>query len=119
MIVYTVQIARWRRARDEGIAVLDTTVRSGDKAFAPSWSMVMAHKQGVLSNAEYTAAYRVMMIQSFKDNAERWREVVRGDPVALACYCRPGSFCHRHLLADLFAELCQRREIPFYYRGEL
>ena len=33
---------------------LDITVKTGIKAFAPTWEMVMKSKQGKLSEEEYT-----------------------------------------------------------------
>ena len=119
MEVYTIQMAQWRKAKERGIQLLDTTVKSGDKVFAPAWGMVEAVKSGRISEEEYSLDYRRMMMMSLKNNASRWKEVIRGEPVAIACYCGYGLFCHRHLLVQYFDEICTSRGIPFEYKGEI
>lgn len=119
MIVYTIQLSQWRKAKAQGIFLLDTTVRTGDKVFAPSWDIVTKSKSGEITPEQYEHVYKRMMVQSLRDNTARWSEIIRGEPVALACYCPPGGFCHRHLLCSYFNNLCMARGIPFEYRGEL
>jgi len=38
--------------------IVDITVKSGVKAFAPTWDMVMGYKRGTLSIEEYTKVSR-------------------------------------------------------------
>lgn len=119
MRLYTIQMARWRQAAMFGIQVLDTTVKSGDKVFAPSWAMVSDIKTGAITEAEYTERYVQAMRFSYRRNQERWLEVLNMEAVALACYCPAGVFCHRHLLADMLCKCAAKHKIPFELRGEL
>lgn len=119
MDVYTIQMARWRKAKELGIYLLDTTAKSGDKVFAPSWGIVAASKKGEITEQEYTQEYRKQMVRSFRTHMARWKEVITEEPIAIACYCGPDKFCHRHLLAAFFREICESRGIPYVYGGEI
>ncbi len=89
---------------------LDITVKLGDKAFAPTWDMVRAYKSGRITQKEYTEMYYALMRRSYRNNRQRWDEVLAMDKVVLVCFCRAGDFCHRLLLAQIFqkvaAEYC-------------
>ena len=120
MHVFTIQIGKWRLAQQHNVQMINTTVKDGMRMFAPTWDMVMGHKNGRVSDEEYTADYRKLMIQSMKDHRLKWEDFLKDDtPIALACYCKPGVFCHRHLLLGLFKEICEKRKIEFLYYGEL
>lgn len=84
---------------------LNITVKSGDKVFAPTWDMVMGHKNGTLTDEQYTDMYRELMLKSWKKNRWRWAELLQQERVVLVCYCRPGEFCHRVLLAGILEKL--------------
>lgn len=103
--IYTIQVSA---ARQLGLAqdhrYLDTTVKSGDKVFAPTWEMVMGVKQGRMSENDYTREYYEMMRESYRQNRQRWDEVLGMEEVILACYCRPDTFCHRYLLRDMLVK---------------
>lgn len=94
--IYTAQI------RYSGPDRVDTTVKSGDKVFAPTWDMVMGHKNGTISDEEYIKKYVSLMRESLKKNKARWLEIMNMERVVLCCYCRKGNFCHRVLLAKMF-----------------
>jgi hypothetical protein len=112
-------MAQWRKVQAAGILLLDTTVKSGDPVFAPNWEIVRDVKDEIITPEEYTAIYQRMMAESFRTHSERWRQVIREPrPQAIACYCRAGKFCHRHLLLSYFELICTRRQIEFEYRGE-
>lgn len=120
MIVYTVQMAKWRECKDRGIELIDTTVKSGDPHFSPTWDMVMGIKQGVISEQDYVEQYRLLMQNSYNNHRPHWEALcLREDPVAIACYCRAGKFCHRHLLLGFLKTICEHHSIPFNYRGEV
>lgn len=120
MQLYTCQLGQWRAAKAAGAELLDITVRSGNRAFAPEWDMVMGHKDGTLSDRDYAGQYGEMMRRSLETNAGEWDRLLNSEaPVAIACYCRAGKFCHRHLLKILIERQCARRGIPFAYLGEL
>ena len=121
--LFTTRISNWREARKRNLVFVDTTVKGKTpqgKIFAPTWDMVLGHKDGSWSDEQYTAAYRKRMIASWLAHREEWEAFLRQEePVAIACYCTPGKFCHRHLLKDIFQELCAKLGIPFLYYGEL
>jgi len=100
--IYTIQVSVARSLKlTKDPRYLDITVKSGDEAFAPTWKMVMGSREGSISQEEYTRQYYDLMRQSYRQNRERWDEVLAADEVILACYCRAGSFCHRYLLKDM------------------
>jgi uncharacterized protein YeaO (DUF488 family) len=120
MRIFTIQVGKWRLAKQHDIFFLDTTVKSGYSLFAPTWDMVMGHKHGTLLDEEYKKLYRDMLIRSWKERREEWLKVLKDEtPTALACYCKPGAFCHRLLLKDFLQQLCKQLDIPFEYYGEL
>lgn len=126
MRLYTIQMSQWRKAKDLGIPVLDTTVKSGEATFAPSWQIVKAVKDGVSLSGiskspeqDYMDRYKILMTESWKSNKARWLEVANMPEVALMCYCKAGVFCHRVLLVEYFRSLCKAHDIPFEYMGEI
>ena len=119
MKLWTVQMAQWRLAKERGIPLIDSTVKSGKPWLAPLWDMVMGHKNGTLSNEAYTTQYNAMMLKSMRDNPQEWSELIAMDEVAIACYCQAGCFCHRRLLVPLIGAFCIGNKIPFEYLGEL
>lgn len=120
MELFTTQLSNWRTAKRLKIELVDTTVKGKAPLFAPTWDMVMGHKNGTITDEEYTRLYREKMIQSWVENREGWeRFMQREEPIALACYCAPGKFCHRKLLVKILEKLCARLNIPFKYYGEL
>lgn len=99
--LYTAQIANLGNINTSGKDVIDTTVKSGISTFAPSWSMVIGYKSGEISKEEYTNEYLMMMETSYEFERQVWdRYFPDKGKLILACYCRPGDFCHRHLLAN-------------------
>jgi hypothetical protein len=98
--VWTIQIAKWRVARDKNIYFLDTTAKSGVLAFAPNFSDVMAYKRGEMSEEEYTRIYIERMALSQRLFPLKWQSIVKRPQIAFACYCPEGKFCHRHLLVN-------------------
>jgi uncharacterized protein YeaO (DUF488 family) len=82
----------------------DTTVKSGNKAFAPTWDMVMNSKSGLLSPSGYTIKFNELMRRSQESHPEIWAELLDQEEVVLVCFCAHGKFCHRHLLAKILAD---------------
>ncbi len=104
--IYTIQISVARTLKlFEDPRFLDATVKSGDKTFAPTWKMVMSHKEGELGPDAYTEQYYEMMLKSYREKRGRWDELLAMNEVILACYCGEGSFCHRYLLKDILVKL--------------
>ena len=119
MELYTIQNAQWRKAKNRGILLHDTSVKTGTSIFAPTWPMVIGYKEGVISEREYTDRYVHLMRQRFNTDPHPWREFVKQDIVAIGCMCCNGVFCHRYLLKDLLSRYCNHIGIQFIYKGEI
>lgn len=119
MKIWTCQMARWRLARDRGIPLVDTTTKSGIKAFAPGWDIVLPVKAGTLSEAEYTRIYIERLEFSEIVYSEDWEALLGQPEVVLACYCAAGKFCHRHLLATYLQTLLVSKGKPCELMGEM
>lgn len=57
--------------------------------------------------------------RAFKENRDRWLEVLNMEKVAIACYCHRGHFCHRYLLVEMFEKVAKHLKIEFEYKGEI
>lgn len=119
MDVNTIQLGSWRKAKELNIQLIDITVKTGIPAFAPSWEIVLGHKSGRVSDDEYTKQYREMMLKSYMLNTIAWKELIKLEHVAIACYCSPDRFCHRHLFVKYLEGVCKTHNVPFRYLGEL
>lgn len=122
--LFTAQIAQRFRVAKLGIPILDTTVKSGDPTFAPSWDIVMRHKAGTLTDQGYMDVYKLMMRGSYHGQPERWREVIAMPSVCIMCYCPACTqeryvFCHRLVLVSMFEKICQLQGRAFHYAGEV
>ena len=90
---------------------LDITVKGQDpigKYFAPTWQMVMDHKKHNYGHARddvYIADYHQMMLNSYHQHNDIWQELLSRPRVVLVCFCAPGAFCHRLLLAQYLSKL--------------
>jgi len=92
---------------------LDITVKSGNKIFAPTWNIVSKFKKGLMTKEEYTKEYYNLMRKSYKENRNRWDELLNQDEVVLVCFCRAENFCHRYILAEILVKLGAE------YKGEI
>lgn len=121
MKLATAQVCNWRSFKDkEGWLWLDATRKTGDLRLAPSWNMVSAIKKQQISESDYTREFYHLMMESIKANRDYWLNLAKEDSVVvIACYCPPGDFCHRLLLADIFHRLCVKAGLPFKYIGEI
>lgn len=88
-----------------GIITMDVSVKSGNKIFAPTWDMVMGYKDGTLSIPDYEKQYNKIMKDSKKKHPDAWVEIMKRKEIVFLCYCKPGDFCHRVLLAHEFETL--------------
>lgn len=117
--LYTIQNSNWRLASELGVSFIDTSVKSGRKEFAPTWSMVLAYKDGRLSERAYETIYRARMARSQDANESAWEELYGLSRVAIGCYCTPGKFCHRHILADILENNLIERGVHVINMGEI
>lgn len=79
---------------------IDTTVKSAQgiwRAFAPKFSMVMGHKAGTVSDAQYMAHYEPILARV---PALVWDALAERETQTLLCYCRDGWFCHTHIIIE-------------------
>lgn len=107
--VYTSQLSK---THDYDIK-LDITVKTGSSVFCPTWEMVMDYKEGKISKEAYTERYLQMMRESYTLNRPAWDLLLSKEKMVLCCYCPPGEFCHRKLLADILVVLGAE------YKGEI
>ncbi|AFI55368.1 hypothetical protein TSMG0085 [Halocynthia phage JM-2012] len=115
MRLYTCQIAKWRKAEN----FLDTTVKSGDKLFAPTWNLLGLYRTGQINDEEYKTQFIELMRTSFTNNKDHWLKILNQEVLTIGCYCTPGKFCHRLILVELFKSVCLKYNINFEYLGEL
>ena len=110
--VYTAQM------RYPGKDRFDITVKSGHKAFAPTWDMVMGIKNGTMTEAQYTERYRELMSESVHKYPGAWSDLLLKGEVTLVCYCPKGAFCHRYLLVKILQYIGKLTDIEVIYKGE-
>lgn len=87
---------------------LDITVKGKDpigQIFAPIWDIVMGLKKGVIDEDQYEREYRDLMLASWGRHQKTWQELLSREEVTLVCFCPPGAFCHRLLLAKLLEKV--------------
>lgn len=107
MNIYTAQY------KYNGLDRLDVTVKGQDplgKSFAPTWEMVMGIKNNTMTQEQYTQRYVKMLSLLIGEVGEVWEDLKsfalsRGS-VTLVCFCKPGAFCHRVILARCAATMC-------------
>lgn len=83
-----------------GVQGLDTTVKSSTglgRHFAPTWDMVMGHKRGQISDAQYTEQYLRILDQV---PATAWNQLATQAALTVLCYCRDSAYCHTHVLIE-------------------
>lgn len=121
-MLYTVQLSQVKTLPPQTI-IIDITVQSSRppwNIFAPTWEMVKDFKGGRISENQYTEEYMELMRSRYKNNKDIFQQVIQlamVENIALACYCPPESFCHRHLLKNIFMSIeprlqYQREVIP-------
>jgi hypothetical protein len=119
LIVYTIQMGKWRVAQALKIPFKDITVKSGDPIFAPDWDMVLGHRDGKITDAEYTKKYYEKMLRMYNQYRPEWDELLAKPTVAISCYCSANKFCHRHILREIIEKILNKRELPYQYGGEI
>ena len=117
--IWTVQISSWRVAKERGITFLDITAKSGIAAFAPDFGDVMRYKRGELSEEEYTKIYLERMERSKEVCPRRWASLNQRYEIAVACYCKKGVFCHRHIFVKIYKAFLEAQGCVVIEEGEL
>ncbi len=67
------------------------------KKLAPNYSLLMAYKNNLINEVEYTEQYYKEVLNNL-DARQIYEEL--GEDAVLLCWEKSGSFCHRHLVAD-------------------
>ncbi len=102
------------RDKNKVINPIDITVRSAigwAKQLAPTWDMVMGHKNKKINNKQYEDQYiarlKLLDMESIISQMEQI-----GDRITFICYCNDGDFCHTYLLIDYlcryYPSLCEK-----------
>lgn len=80
----------------------------------PTQEMVYGVKYRGWSDKRYETVYRALLRSRWPD-VRTWLDTLRPEEdVTLLCYCRPGVYCHRHLIARMLAR--HRPDIPLDVR---
>lgn len=105
-----VSLRRAQISQHRGKVGVDITVKLSEdnaKLFAPTWGMVLDHKQGKITWDEYVARYTCKLKTLDRSCWEWLRDQVDEDgEVVLLCFCRDetdegtGRKCHTHLVID-------------------
>jgi uncharacterized protein YeaO (DUF488 family) len=102
---------------------LDITVKSANtsegKSLAPTWELVTSHKDGRINDAQYTERYLTLLRGRYARTPEEFEETLARRRVVLVCYCKAGSFCHRHLAAEVLQKIGISLGITVYLCGEM
>lgn len=116
--VWTGRICDWRYWDNTDVLFVDTSLKSGEKEFAPTPELLWPYKQGIVSKDEYEQVFLNLTRKRFQRNPDPWYWLIHQQKICLACYCKEGEFCHRHLLKEMIRKLCKREGIQFIDRGE-
>jgi len=82
---------------------VDTTVKLSKgiaRRFAPTWTMVMGHKNKTITDQEYIEQYNVILDSLLHSDWEWLYDQAIDGKVNLLCFCRGGNFCHTYLIAE-------------------
>ena len=120
MDLYTSNIRLHKPIKKLGLVPINTTRKSGDPAFAPTWELLTLYLSGAVKEEEYTARFTEQMRESFQINKKRWVELCASKrPIAIYCYCKHGCFCHRRILVTMLSKVCDWLFMEFKYHGEI
>lgn len=118
--IWTIALSQWREAKVLNIPLLDITAKSGIKAFSPDFNLVIDYKEGIVDEIVYEASYLEKMRYSLRTHPDIWNNLLTINPkIAIACYCRAGRFCHRHLFRVLMEKYLVTKGHTVQYMGEI
>ncbi|MNP89187.1 hypothetical protein D3C85_15910 [compost metagenome] len=108
LTLYTIAIPQWRKAKELGIELFDITVKSGFEPFAPYKDVLYAYKRGEVDDDQYTEIYLKKLREHFRASPEDFEDFLKREgKFAVACYCKAGKFCHRHIFITFVLELAE------------
>ena len=118
MKIYTCSLRNIDLCRSNNITPFNITVKSGDQFYAPTWGILMEHKNDQ-NDEKYLMQFIPLMEKRFQENPEKVHELFKNQSLALLCYCKSGDFCHRHYIVQLLEEFANLNNLEFEYCGEL
>ena len=94
--------------RYKGSDRVDITIKSALypwDVFAPTWEMVMEYKR-FKDEKIYIKKYKAIIDKAFELHQQQLSVLLESNrTITLVCFCHPGDFCHRVLLAKHFESL--------------
>jgi uncharacterized protein YeaO (DUF488 family) len=70
-------------------------------ALAPSKELLSAIKSGEITAATYSVEFKKQLAELNPNEVISKLDALAGNQsYALLCYCKPGEFCHRHLVSE-------------------
>lgn len=118
--IYTSFLGNHKAIRMAKLKLVDITVKSGNKAFAPTWDLLKRYKDGEVDDKQYRKEYMELMKISMKENRQEWIDLLQDkEDICLCCYCGRGKFCHRHLLVEILDNISGTHGLNFKFCGEM
>lgn len=109
MNIYTGYYAKTKKYEEDGLCTVGVSGKRPDffkgiawKDVAPRWEHYSKWKSGEIGNDEYIELYTQMLDNLSKEDVSQFLKKLEEEyeDIILLCYEKPGSFCHRHALAD-------------------
>ena len=103
----------------DNLEIIDITIKSSKtlEYIRTYMEYGMDYKQGSYSKEDYVRDYNNLIDKRLANEnnniLKALVDMALRNNVALACYCKPGDFCHRLLLAE------RLKRLGVYYGGEL
>lgn len=120
MELYTIALSQWRKAKERQVTLIDITVKSGLLVFAPEPSVLWAYKRNEVSDEQYTELYLERLRKQFRAQPEAFQEFLEQEgPICVACYCKAGKFCHRHIFVEFIKDVAEDNGYRLVVRGEI
>jgi hypothetical protein len=145
--VFTSRLTDKDKEADPNGDRINTTTQTGKgrgAVLAPTWSLVMGYKlhealqkgdadeiarwkfdkyahqpNTPLDADQYTTKYLGLLRERYATDKRPFLDLLHSDKVVLACYCAPGSFCHRHIATDVLQKVATVHNMPFERGGEI
>jgi len=117
MDIYT---AQYKYAGDDRMDITVKTSTRPGVILAPTWDMVMSHKDQTLSDWDYTVKYFSLLVARMnapemegRANRSMFNLLTEHKQITLVCFCPAFGFCHRVLAARMLENMGYGR-----YHGE-
>lgn len=105
-----------------GLRLVDVTVKTGLKQFAPTWDALKQFKDSkrtVDDIAVYDVLYMEKMNELWRVAPEEFDKLTKVDTLVLGCYCNQENhdYCHVDSLIYCIEKICKDKKIPYQYMG--